>query len=708
MAQRPPLPRDTRDTLFMLAVIAWVLLPLVQQLPLWGSALAALVIVWRGWLAWRGLPLPGTPWRIALLALAVGATLLSFKTLLGRDAGVTLVAMLLALKTLELRARRDAFVVFFLSFFLMLTNFFYSQSLGVAAAMLIALLGLLTALVNAHLPVGQPPLWVSARTAAGMTLLGAPIMVLLFVLFPRVAPLWGLPADAMSGRSGLSASMTVGNIASLALDDSVAMRVQFEGPVPDQVDLYFRGPVLGSFDGRRWTPTEGVAVLRSADAQLQVQGAGVRYQITLEPNQQPWLLTLDATAQPPQLPQGQPRMSSELTWLRSAPVTELLRFSATSHPQFSHGPRQFTAQLAPYLALPAGYNPRTQALAREWLQAVPPGSPKGKVLAQRALDLLRTGGFVYTLEPGLFGRDSADEFWFERKQGFCEHIAASFVVLMRAAGVPARVVTGYQGGAVNPVDGYWTVRQSDAHAWAEVWLQGTGWVRVDPTGAVAPARTGSFTRLAAPRGALANAIFGSVSPAVALTLRAAWEAVNNRWNQWVLSYSQSRQLDLLKALGFSTPSWQDLVYLLCGLVVTLSLAGAGWSAWERQRVDPWLRLLAQAAGQLARAGVPITRNATPRQLAETVQRRGAAGLALSPVVAQPPSTLWEKFWVRAVRVGAQETLQKPPHHDAAWANQWAGWLLRLEELRYAAGVAGGRSEFRRALATLRRELKRLR
>ncbi len=660
------LPRDTRDTLFMLAVISWVLLPLTGQLPVWSSTLAAVVIGWRGWRAWQGLPLPGTVWRIALLALAVAATLLSFKTLLGRDAGVTLVAMLLALKTLELRARRDAFVVFFLSFFLMLTNFFYSQSLLTAATMLIALLGLLTALVNAHRPVGRPPLLQSARIAGGMTLLGAPIMLALFVLFPRVAPLWGLPADAMSGRSGLSAQMTVGNIASLALDDSVAMRVRFEGPTPAQPELYFRGPVLGSFDGQRWKATEGVALLRSADANLQVQGPGVRYQITLEPNQHPWLLTLDAAVLPPQLAQGQPRMSSELTWLHRPNANELLRFSATSHPQFSHGPTQFTTQLAPYLALPAGFNPRTLALARQWAQDVAPDAPKGSTLVQQALQLLRSGGYVYTLEPGVFGRDSADDFWFERKQGFCEHIASSFVILMRGAGVPARIVTGYQGGSVNGLDGYWTVRQSDAHAWAEVWLAGQGWVRVDPTGAVAPSRTGTFNRLAAPRGAIASALFGNVSPEVALTLRAAWEALNNHWNQWVLNYSQSRQLDLLKNLGFDAPSWQDLVYLLCALVVSLSLLGAAWTLWERSRTDPWLRLLARAARQLQRAGVPLVANPTPRQMADAARPLGARGQA------------------------------------------WHDWLLKMEQLRYAQNPANTHAINKRQLATLRRELQRLR
>ncbi|OIN92329.1 MAG: transglutaminase [Comamonadaceae bacterium CG1_02_60_18] len=662
------LPRDARDTLFMLAVIAWVLAPLLRELPLWCSALSALVMLWRATLAWHGQPLPGRWWKLGLLALAVAATLVTYKTLLGRDAGVTLVAVLLTLKTLELRARRDAFVVFFLSFFLLLTNFFYSQSLLTALAMLLALWGLLTALVNAHMPVGQPPLWQAARIAGGMTLLGAPIMVLLFVLFPRMAPLWGMPADAMAGRSGLSAQMTVGNIARLALDDSVAMRIAFDGTPPAQSELYFRGPVLSTLNGQRWEPAEGVALLRDQDAALQVRGPAVRYQVTLEPNQQPWLLTLDAAPQAPELPQGRARMTSELQWLQNANVTELMRYRVTSYPQFSHGTTLTPAQLRPYLTLPFGLNPRTEQLAQQLRAATPPGQNVTSYLMAQALQRLRSGGYVYTLEPGVYGRDSADEFWFDRKAGFCEHIASSFVILLRSAGVPARVVTGYQGGQLNSFDGFWTVRQSDAHAWAEVWLAGQGWLRVDPTAAVSPARVGSFSRLQAPRGVIAEALLGNVSPAVALNLRALWDAANNRWNQWVLNYTHAKQLNLLQNLGFDEPSWEDLVYLLCAIVVTASLAGAAWNAWERQQQDPWLQLLGRARQVLKHSGYTLPANSTPRQLTELLD-------------------------------GSARDTHPATQSQTAWRN----WLLQLEALRYAAGAP----DFRRQLATLRQALRQL-
>lgn len=669
------LPRESRDTLFVLLVITWVLAPLTPEIPLWCSLLSAAVMVWRGVLAWRGQPLPSKWWRLALLALCLGATLISFRTLLGRDAGVTMVVVLLALKTLELRARRDAFVVFFLSFFLLLTNFFYSQSLLTAAAMLVALLGLLTALVNAHMPVGKPPLRQAARLAGSMALLGAPIMVLLFVLFPRMAPLWGLPSDAMTGRSGLSTSMTVGNIASLALDGSVAMRVKFDGPPPAQSALYFRGPVLSYFDGRAWQarPLLLPNRLRLA-ADLQVTGEPVRYQVTLEPNRLPWLLVLDATPQSPVLPGKTARMTRELQWILDQPVTDLLRYEVQSYPSFQHGPRERLPGLQEYLALPNGFNPRTLQLATELQRDPRHAGASNAQWVEVALQRLRSEGYRYTLEPGVYGQHSADEFWFDRKEGFCEHIASSFVILMRALNVPARIVTGYQGGEKNTVDSFWTVRQSDAHAWAEVWLEGRGWQRVDPTSAVAPGRTSTLQRLAAPRGLIASAILGSVSPALMLNLRAAWEAVNNRWNQWVLNYTQTRQLDLLKNIGFKEPDWQDLIYVLCAILIVASLGGATWSAWERHQHDPWLHLLHKAVRKLQQAGIRLAPNSTPRQIAQ--------------------------------QLSSHATMQATPATPASRA--WQSWLLELEKLRYAPPLPGKAVTLRHRLATLHKDLKHLR
>ena len=669
------LPRDSRDTLFLLVVIAWVVLPQVENLPLWCSGLAAGVLIWRGWLALQSKPLPSRWWLLALLILTISATFITHRTLMGRDAGVTMIVVLLALKTLELRARRDAFVVFFLSFFTMLTNFFFSQSLLTAAAMLIALLGLLTALVNTHMPVGKPPLLQAAKTAGWMALLGAPVMAVLFVLFPRMSPLWGLPSDAMSGRSGLSANMQVGAIASLALDSSIAMRVRFEGDVPPQSALYFRGPVLSTFDGREWRPLRsGFPAQMQAPANLQVSGKAVNYEVTLEPNNRPWLLVLDATPNSPQIAEADTTQTRDLVWLSSRVATDLTRYKAQSYPDFRYGPLTKTPSLQDFVNLPPGFNPRTLQLAVQIRNDPRYRSADGLVLVNAVLERLRTGGYTYTLEPGVFGKDTADEFWFDRKQGFCEHIASSFVILMRALDVPARIVTGYQGGELNAVDGFWTVRQSDAHAWAEVWIAGQGWRRVDPTSSVAPGRTGAFQRLAAPQGLIASAFngaFGTVSPSMVANIRAAWEAMNNGWNQWVLNYTESSQLNLLKNIGFTSPRWEDLGLVLAGLLVFVTLFGAAWTLWEHSRHDPWLHLLGEAAKRLEKAGVTLAPNSPPRRMAEQ----------------------W-LVWAES-------------HHlPTAGPSAIRDWLLKLEALRYAPAAAntpGGRA----GLTTLRREFNQL-
>ncbi|MES2582009.1 MAG: DUF3488 and transglutaminase-like domain-containing protein [Pseudomonadota bacterium] len=663
------LPREARDTLFLLVVIAWVVAPQVTNLPLWCSGMAGAILLWRGYLAVRGFTLPSRWWLLGLLIVATGATYFTHRTLLGRDAGVTYIVVLLSLKTLEMRARRDTFVIFFLGFFTLLSNFFFSQSLLTALAMLVGLLGLLTALVNSHMPVGRPPLLLAARTAGWMALLGAPVMVALFMLFPRIAPLWGVPGDAMAGRTGLSASMQVGTIASLALDDSVALRVRFDGTPPRMADMYFRGPVLSSFDGREWGPPQPFISSRAPSiAQLQVQGTAYTYQVTLEPNNRPWVLVLDAAATKPALDGFRVTMTPELQWIAERPISDLVRYTATSHTAYRHGPERRGGGLQEYVELPTNYNPRTRQLAADILAEPQNRGADTAALVNAVIERLRTGGYTYTLDPGIFGTHTADEFWFDKKMGFCEHIASSFVLLMRAMDIPARIVTGYQGGDLNNLDRYWTVRQSDAHAWTEVWMPERGWVRVDPTAAVSPGRTGSLTRLTAPRNVITQALL-NVNPEFALNLRTLWEAANNRWNQWVLNYSQNKQLEMLRDLGFESPSWEDLTYVLLALVVSASAIGAAWTLWERHRQDPWLRLLHGAALRLRKAGLQVPDTAPPRHIAALLQSHAAADAATHPDL----TTI-------------------------------AQWLLRMETWRYAQHARHAHAQ---QLATLQREFRSL-
>jgi transglutaminase-like putative cysteine protease len=626
------LPREARDTLFLLTVIAWTLAPHLATLPAWAGLLAATVLVWRAGLAVRGAPLPGR-WTLAtVLLLAVVLTAWSHRTLLGREAGVTLLVVLMTLKTLELRARRDAFVVFFLGFFLVLTHFLSSQSLPIAAAMLLSVWGLLTALVLAHMPVGQPSLARAAALAGRLALLGAPIMALLFLLFPRVAPLWGVPADA-GARTGLSGEMQIGQIAEIALDDSIAIWLRVRaGTLPPASALYFRGAVLGSFDGTTWR------VLRPASApqpvaELRPTGPPVEIEYTFEPQRLHWLPVLELTPDLPPQPDLHAQQRADLSWSLPRPLAERLRLSAPAWTNFEHGPREATAGLQHYLNLPTGYNPRLLALAAEIRRDPAHAQADGDALASLLLANIRHGNFSYTLSPGLYGENdpkgALDEFWFDRQAGFCEHYAAAFVVLMRALQVPARVVTGFQGVDAGP-NGSYLVRNSLAHAWAEYWQPGRGWVRADPTAAVAPERIDRSRPLAAPRGLVAGAIDG-IDPQLLRRLRAQWEALNDRWNQWVLSYGKSSQMQLLQKLGFEAPDWEDLGLLLAAALALLAGSGAAWAAWSQHRRDPWLAAWQRLRKAAARQGFATEAFEAPRALMVRLRHRhGAqAGAALA-------------------------------------------------------------------------------
>lgn len=635
----PRWPRETRDTLFLLAVIGWTVLPHASHLPAWCSALTAGVLCWRAWLAVKLGPLPGRWVLLGVLTFAGIGTFWSYGSLLGKEPGVTLAVVLMALKTLELRARRDAFVVFFLGFFLVLTHFLYSQSLLVAMAMLVSVWGLLTALVLAHMPVGQPALGQAAGLAARTALWGAPIMALLFVLFPRIGPLWGVPQDG-AGVTGLSNSMRMGSVAQIAQDDSIAMRLRFlDGAAPPPAEaLYFRGPVLGRFDGSEWRPygARGAPTFAPElrpQAELRTRGPVIRYELTLEPLRLATVPLLEATAEPPRLEGYTLRQRDDLAWVADRPIYDRLRFTAEAQLDFRHGPDQAFTGLQDYVDLPPGHNPRTLAWAAALRRQPGLAQADARTLAQAVMVHIAREGYTYTLAPGTYGdtdpRGAIDEFWLDRREGFCEHFAAAFVVVMRALDVPARVVTGYQGMDPLPVDGYHLVRQSSAHAWAEYWQPGAGWQRADPTAAVAPERIRSGNNLRPPPGLVAGAL-GNVNPALLAELRAAWEGLNNRWNQWVLNYSRGQQFDLLKSLGFGTPDWESLAMLLTVALSTLALGGAAWAWWDRARVDPWQRQREAMRLRLATLGVQAPAHVPPRGLAErTRQQLGERGEALA-------------------------------------------------------------------------------
>jgi protein-glutamine gamma-glutamyltransferase len=621
------LPRDARDVLFLLGVIAWTIAPHFAHLPLWCLALTVVVVLWRAGLALANAALPGRWPLVAVLVAAMALTWWTHRTLLGKDAGITMLVVLMVLKTLELRARRDALVVFFLGFFIVLTNFLYAQTLAVAAMMLLSVWGLLTALVLAHMPVGRPPLARAGAVAARAAVLGAPIMIVLFMLFPRIAPLWAVPQETLA-KTGLSGSLRMGGIAEVALDDSVAFRVRFSGPVPDGQRLYWRGPALGRFDGVEWQRVESPL---ARGAELDVGGRPTAYEMTLEPSRLPLLPLLEATpstrGDAPTIDGIRSFLRSDLQWMTARPITERLRFSARAYLDHRHGPRSDDDfYLREYTDLPAGFNPRTLEWADTLRRRLPEAT--SEQLVEAVMATIRSG-FTYTLTPGTYGDDDGkhaiDEFWLDRKQGFCEHFSTAFVVVMRAMDVPARIVTGYQGIDLEPQDGWYLVRNSHAHAWAEVWLAGRGWVRVDPTAAVAPERVVRSLALRPQPGAVASAL-GAVSPALLAQWQAGWERFNNRWNQWVLNYSRSEQYDLLERLGWRSPDWTDLAKLLVVLLSAGALGGAAWAWWDRHRQDPWQRLARRIAKRLDALGVPSEPSQAPRTLAARVrQTLGARG-----------------------------------------------------------------------------------
>ncbi len=661
------LPRDARDTLFQLAVIGWTIAPHTLHLAPWCVALAAIILLVRARLAFTGGPLPSRWTLVAVLALAIGMTLVTERTLLGKEAGVTLLVVLMALKTLELRARRDAMVVFLLGFFLVLTNFLYSQSPLVAVAMLVAVWGLLTALALANMPVGTPPLGAAGRVAARTALWGLPVMLALFLLFPRIGPLWGLPADA-GGRTGLSGSLEMGGVAELANDDSIAMRVRFTDRAPPVEALYFRGPVLSRFDGRTWTRDPRPAPVPPPE----LLGRPLRYEVMLEPSRLPAVPLLELTDGAPELaPQARGfdlALRPDQQWVADRPIDTRLQIAATAWTRHRHGPLQPTVALRDEVDLPPARNPRTLQWAAELRRQPELREADARTLARAVLAHIREADYTYTLTPGVYeSADAIDEFWLDRRQGFCEHFATAFVVVMRALDVPARVVTGYQGADPALVDGWFVVRQSNAHAWAEIWQAGEGWMRVDPTAAVAPERVRLGRSLVPAPGFVAGTL-NTVNPALAAQLRAMWERFDQRWNEWVLNYSRSRQFDLLESLGVETPSWRDLASTLALLLGLASLGGAAWALWDRHRQDPWQRLQRQVAERLAKLGVAVAAHDPPRTRAARVREAfGAAGDTLA-------RTLERLDHARYAHPG------RPPL-DRRWRRQFLAEAARLEAAR---------------------------
>lgn len=569
---------DPVARLWTLTAAAACLLPLLLQVPptlalgIGAVAMAVPLLAREGraptWL------------RLMLIIALFGTVMTLYGYRFGRDTGCALLATMLALKPVEMRSLRDARSLLGFALFGPFATFLLDQgprslTLGLiaAVAVLATLLKLSEVEVGETAPPGRP--WRRFGAVLRMIAIGLPLAMVVFWLFPRfTSPMWGVPERALT-RPGLSDRMSPGDWIDLIADDSPALRATFFGEAPPQSQMYWRGPVLWDFDGRTWTAVEWSWSLGNAKATPGPKRYD--YELEIEPTDRNQLVALEL---PLSAPPGA-RLSKDFSLRSRQPLNDVTRWRMRSSPQ-----TQLETDLHPSLRklalrLPAGYNPRTLSLSERWRREAGPSTrTSDTAIVKRALDWIRAE-FVYTLETPLLGHNTVDEFLFDEKAGFCEHYSGAFVVLMRGAGIPARVVTGYAGGYRNPVGDYWLVRRSDAHAWAEVWLEGRGWVRVDPTAAIAPERI--YDTIADRRpGALGS--FAGLSPMFDI---GDW--VRRGWNDFVLGYSAERQRRLLQSFGVPDLDSARLVQLFV-VATVLALAGMLWLATRQEREkDPVLR-----------------------------------------------------------------------------------------------------------------------
>lgn len=579
-------PIDTRAFDLLSLTLALVLGLHSPHLPWWLVIALAFILGCRWWQRRRHVGRVPRWLKLPLLALLTLAVVARYGNIFGREPGTALAIGLLVLKLLETEAVRDVRVGISFACFALMTALLFDQ--GLLATVVVAL-GLLPALATLRaLEPGQVPTSMPRTLLPGLGLTAAalPLAVLAFLLVPRLSsPLWGAPSPDQA-RTGLSDSMSPGNFTDLLTDDRPAMRVSFDDapPVPDQ--RYFRAYVMWNFDGRRWSYADAA---HRPPAELRT-GTAIGYQISLQPTRQHVLPMLDV---PIHAPAGA-RMGRDRVVMADKPVNDQLTYTARSAVRYQLQPELSPRARDRGLELPASFNPRTLALGQEWRQRY--GNDNAAIV-QAALNLFHDGGFRYTLAPAPLGRHSVDDFLFDTREGFCEHYSSSFTVLMRAAGIPARVVTGYQGGYWNKLGDYLLVRNSDAHAWSEAWLAGRGWVRVDPTGAVRPERV-SLGAAAAAGDQLAwyrNDWLQGV--------RNHWDIVNRMWDKGVIGFDALRQRGLLTPFGIRDTDTATLGMLLAISSVLFIALGLAWALLRRRTRDPLRDALRVLERKLAHGGI---------------------------------------------------------------------------------------------------------
>lgn len=580
--RRPEPSLETKRLLWTAAIVVGTSLPHWATIASWMPVFLLTAIGWRFGVSLYHWPAPPRFVRFTLAMAALFGVLFQYRTLNGAEAGSALLVVMVALKFLESRDQRDQLVLIMISYFLMFAGLLVDRG----PLMVVYALVLVWLTTVALLQIGRRGEFLPYRATgllSGRLLLHAlPVMLALFLLFPRLpGPLWAIPGSTSSGASGLNDTMSPGDITNLGLSDEIAFRVEFNGRPPRANDLYWRGPSLTHFNGRSWSMQQGVRRGERVANTIEYRGEPTSYRVTLEPNGRTWAFALDMPQQ--WSPDNTLRMTSDYqlgTFFGGGARSRRLDYRVTSYVDYSAREPLTESERETFRALPTDSSPRARSLATSWLG----DAPSAATIVERAMGYLRSQPFAYTLTPPALGAQPVDEFLFETREGFCEHYASALTVLLRAAGLPARVVMGYQGGELNGIGGYYIVRQSDAHAWTEVWLEDRGWVRVDGVAAVAPERValGFQGYRDSGRAAVATAFRMGFGRQVGLL----WDAVETRWQTWVMGYGPELQRALLESLGFEGLRRAQRSAVLLGLAVAATvvlLLGLSFYLSLRQR-----------------------------------------------------------------------------------------------------------------------------
>ena len=605
--------------LYCLAALAVDLGLLARELPAWISLSGLACIVWR-WLIHRGaVSFPGR-WQKALLAGAVCAGLaVQYAGGLSLDVYVALLLLGLSLKSLEVYHIGSAQSFLYAAILALMTYLLYAQGF-IAVVLAFLQMGLIAAALTA---INADPRWLTQRpwlpfgTAAVSVGLAAPLLAFMFVVMPRLPPLWTMPLQTQQARIGMSEDLSPGTFNRPARSAELAFHAGFSDPLPPTSELYWRGALLDEFDGRRWKVECDCHFDWRASTARPRPAEPPAYTVVLEPHGRRWVFTLDRA----RLSDERVQASREEIFRYARPLNERARYEVWPEPQAAYRPLT-EAERGRYTRLPASGNPRARELARQWRQQTASDS----ALIERALDRFHQS-FIYTLNPPLLGMDSVDGFLFDTRRGYCEHYASAFVFLMRAAGLPARIVMGYQGGERHPDAGFITVRQYDAHAWAEVWREGMGWQRVDPTAAVAPERVEQGFAEVFPDSPAFTTLLGLPLPG-----RDSWlgwvgaklDYLDFLVGRWVLGYDNARQQSLLDWLGLATPRGLLLAF---GGGLGLSLAAFLLYLRRRDRThrreDPLTAEYRRLCAAYARLGWPRAPSETPLNYAERLTHASA-------------------------------------------------------------------------------------